>query len=314
LITRRNATLRLAAGLAVPMALAGGAAGGLTACSFSDMQDHNGVDAPSAKGLANKPRVAWVFSSGGPRGFVHVGVLKALASLKLRPDVVVGSSVGALVGSLYAAGMPVDVMENLALDLNPLSIMRMAARGDERFSGTGIADFVREQALLSMGLKASVPNAILLERLHIPSVCVAQRVADKQAVAFTHGDMGVAVQASSAVEQRFVPVTIRGQRYCDADLLVPMPVRIARAHGASRVLAVDASAHENRAPSGAERYRVTDARKRALTQPDAESADLLLHPEFGYWVRMDRAYREEAIDAGFRTTMSRAADLFDLHA
>ncbi len=286
------------------------------------MQDHNGPDAPSAQGLASKPRVAWVFSSGGPRGFVHVGVLKALAALKLRPDVVVGSSVGALVGSLYAAGMPADVMENLALELNPLSIMRMAAKGDERFSGTGIADFVRQQALASMGLAGTsssttanaTPTATLLERLRIPSVCVAQQVADKQAVAFTRGDMGVAVQASSAVEQRFVPVTIRGQRYCDADLLVPLPVRIARAHGASRVLAVDASAHEDRAPSGAERYRATDARKRALTQPDADSADVLLHPDFGYWVRMDRAYREEAIEAGFRTTMSRAADLFDLHA
>jgi NTE family protein len=279
------------------------------------MQDHNGPSAPSAQGLATKPRVAWVFSSGGPRGFVHVGVLKALAALKLRPDVVVGSSVGALVGSLYAAGMPIDAMENLALELNPLSIMRMAAKGDERFSGTGIADFVRAQALASMGATAAVePNAALLERLRLPSVCVAQRMADKQAVAFTRGDMGIAVQAAAAVEQRFVPVTIRGQRYCDADLLVPMPVRIARAHGASRVLAVDASAHEERAPSGAERYRTTDARKRALTKPDAESADVLLHPEFGYWVRMDKAYREEAIEAGFRTTMSRAADLFDLHA
>lgn len=279
------------------------------------MQDHNGPSAPSAQGLASKPRVAWVFSSGGPRGFVHVGVLKALAALKLRPDVVVGSSVGALVGSLYAAGMPIDAMENLALELNPLSIMRMAAKGDERFSGTGIADFVRAQALASMGATAAAePNAAWLERLRIPTVCVAQRMADKQAVAFTRGDIGVAVQASSAVEQRFVPVTIRGQRYCDADLLVPMPVRIARAHGASRVLAIDASAHEERAPSGAERYRTTDARKRALTKPDAESADLLLHPDFGYWVRMDKAYREEAIEAGFRTTMSRAADLFDLHA
>jgi NTE family protein len=279
------------------------------------MQDHNGPSAPSAQGLATKPRVAWVFSSGGPRGFVHVGVLKALAALKLRPDVVVGSSVGALVGSLYAAGMPIDAMENLALELNPLSIMRMAAKGDERFSGTGIADFVRAQALASMGATAAVePNVALLERLRLPSLCVAQRMADKQAVAFTRGDMGIAVQAAAAVEQRFVPVTIRGQRYCDADLLVPMPVRIARAHGASRVLAVDASAHEERAPSGAERYRTTDARKRALTKPDAESADLLLHPEFGYWVRMDKAYREEAIEAGFRSTMSRAADLFDLHA
>ena len=84
--------------------------------------------------------------------------------------------------------------------------------------------------------------------------------------------------------------------------------------GAKRVLAVDASAHVERAPSGAERYRDGDLRKRALVQPDARLADVLLHPDFGYWVSFSRDFRERAIGAGYRATMEQAARLQKLHA
>jgi NTE family protein len=110
-----------------------------------------------------------------------------------------------------------------------------------------------------------------------------------------------------------MPVVIRGERYADADLVMPLPVRLARSLGAQRVLAVDASAHEERAPPGAEEYRDGDRRKRELTQRDAEAADLLLHPDFGYWVSLSREYRERVIAIGYRSTMARAAELRALH-
>jgi NTE family protein len=83
--------------------------------------------------------------------------------------------------------------------------------------------------------------------------------------------------------------------------------------GAQRVLAVDASVHVDRAPPGAERYREGDLRKLALVQPDAAQADLLLHPDFGYWVSFSREFRERAINAGYRDTMAQAAALRELH-
>jgi NTE family protein len=89
---------------------------------------------------------------------------------------------------------------------------------------------------------------------------------------------------------------------------------VARALGARRVFAVDASAHEDRAPAGAERYREGDLRKRALVQADAAAADLLLHPDFGYWVSFSREFRERAIAAGYRDTIAQAARLRELHA
>ncbi len=290
--TRRDGLALAAAALLLP-----------AGCAIDTDRDHDDADAPSEGPLARAPRVAWVFSSGGPRGFVHVGVLKALDELGLVPGLIVGASIGALVGVLHASGRTASEIEALALDLQPWSLARVALGAEARLSGAAIADFVHEHS-----------RERLLERLRTPMVCVAQRLADGAVIGFNRGDAGLAVQASTAIEGRFTPVRIRGQRHVDADRRQPLPVRLARALGAARVLAVDASAHEDRAPPGAERYREGDLHKRALTQPDADAADLLLHPEFGYWVSLSREFRERAIGAGYRETLAAAPRLRALHA
>ena len=80
------------------------------------------------------------------------------------------------------------------------------------------------------------------------------------------------------------------------------------------MLAVDASAHEDRAPEAAQRFRQGDLRKRGLIRPDADRADILLHPDFGYWVNISREFRERAIEAGYRDTLSQAVRLRALHS
>lgn len=282
------------------LAVAGAA---LSGCALNADDDHAGPDAPEAVPLPGPVGTAWVFSSGGPRGFVHVGVIKALAELACHPDLIVGSSVGALIGALCAAGLPAAEIEALALDLQPWQLARWNPGAGERMNGSAMADLVRQHARVS-----------LLQRLPTPLVCVAQRLRDGAVVALNRGDLGLAVQASCAIEGRFTPVRIRGERLADADLRLPMPVRLARSLGAQRVLAVDASAHEERAPEGSQRYRAGDERKRALTRPDALAADVLLHPEFGYYVSFSREFRERAIAAGYRATMALAGQIKALHA
>ena len=282
----------------------------LGSCAIDPDRDHSGEDAPQAGPLPRLPRIAWVFSSGGPRGFVHVGVLKALHELGLAPDLIVGASAGALLGVLCAAGLSGRELESLALGLQPTSLIRLAGFGGtsgERFSGAAIADLVREQLLARGGSGR-------LQELPTMAVCVAYRPHDGALVPLSRGDAGLAVQASAAIPGQFVPVRLRGHLHADADGHMPLPVRLARQLGASRVLAVDASAHEDRAPPGADRYRAGDLRKRALTRPDAEQADVLLHPDFGYWVSLSREFRERAIAAGYRDTLAAAARIRAMHA
>jgi NTE family protein len=286
----RRRLLRAAA--AAPLAAA------LAACTFSPDANHQGPDAPRALALSRPVRTAWVFSSGGPRGFTHIGVLHALHELGLAPDLIVGASVGALVGALYASGLPPAAIETLALDLQPLALARVAFGGDERLSGAPVAELVRQHAAVSQ-----------LERMPIAMACVAARQRDGAAVAFTAGDAGLAVQASAAIEGRFAPVRIRGERYIDADWTQPLPVRVARALGARRVIAVDASAHLDRVPAGAERYRESDLKKKALIDADAGLADLVLKPDFGYWVSLSRDFRERAIAAGYREVMAKKGEV-----
>lgn len=278
-------------------------AAALAGCSLNPDQNHDGPDAPRAEPLRRPVRVAWVLSSGGPRGFVHVGVLQALEELQLQPDLIVGASAGALVGCLCASGMRAADIVQLALDLQPWTLGRLALGVPERLSGSAVAALVREHAHVPM-----------LEDMPVAMACVAQRRSDGVPVAFTAGDAGLAVQASAAIEGQFAPVRIRGQHYVDPDWSAPLPVRQARALGAQRVLAIDASAHLDRAPPGAERYRESDLRKKALVDADAALADLVLKPDFGYWVSLSREFRERAMGAGYRETMAQAEGLRALHA
>ena len=286
---RRNLFIPL---LAAPLAALG-------SCAWVQDIDHDGEHAPASLPLNRTFRTAWVLSSGGPRGFAHVGVLKALTELGLRPDLLVGASIGSLAACLYASGMPVAQMEKMALEFSTLGVVRPhLGSGAEKLSGLGLVDLT---------------NGLLehrrMEQLPIPVAVVAMRQDSRELTAFTRGNAGVAIQASCAIEGNFVPVRIRGQAYVDPDLGAPMPVRMARALGAQRVLAVDVSAHEDKSPAGSERYRAGDLRKRALTVPDTKAATFTLHPEFSYYVNLSQAFREAAMRAGYEQTLAQAGAL-----
>ncbi len=282
--------------------LALGIAATLAGCAFSPNRNEDGPDAPRILPLRRPVRTAWVLSSGGPRGFTHVGVIKALEVLGLAPDLIVGASVGAMVGCLCASGLRAGAVETIALQVQPMGLARLAVGQPENLSGAPIAELVRRTALM--------PE---LEQMPVAMACVAMRRSDRLSVAFTTGDAGLAVQASAAIEGRFTPVRIRGEEYVDPDWTTPLPVRLARALGATHVLAVDATVHLDTAPAEAERFRRGDLRKMALVAADAAHADLVLKPDFGYWVNLSQEFRERAIAAGYSAAMAQASALRRLH-
>ncbi|HET7401039.1 MAG TPA: patatin-like phospholipase family protein, partial [Usitatibacter sp.] len=91
---------------------------------------------------AKAPRVALVLGSGGPRGFAHIGVLKVLEEQGVRPDFIVGTSVGAMVGALYAGGYNAADLEKIAYDMSMLRFFEVGMLSGKRMSGAGIQDYV----------------------------------------------------------------------------------------------------------------------------------------------------------------------------
>ncbi len=293
------------AGASLGLLSIGGAVTCLQGCAFNTDYNFNDPESPRAESFTNLPAnaKALVLSSGGPRGFVHAGVLKAFDEIGVRPDLIVGASAGSLVGAIYACGVSGKQVAELAMNSSPFNFATLAVGGQERFSGSPLASWVNS-------LTKNQP----IETFKTRFAAVAMRASDQKLMAFTRGDAGVAVQASCAIAGVFTPVKIRGEFWLDPDLATPMPVRLARQLGAVRVISVDASAHEDKAPAGAERYRKTDLMKRNLTAPDAASADLNLHPFFGYWVSMTSEFREKTINAGYQFTLSKAKEIERLFA
>ncbi|QJR14687.1 patatin-like phospholipase family protein [Usitatibacter palustris] len=231
------------------------------------------------------PQIALVFGSGGPRGFAHIGVLKVLEAEGIKPDLVVGSSVGAMVGALYASGMQAKALEQLAMEISVLDFFEVGFVTGGPATGRTIQNFVNSRV-------ANVP----IERLKTPFVAVATRARDGELVLFNRGDTGLAVRASGATPGRFESVRIGGEAYVDGDEASPVPIRAARKLGARIVIAIDVSAYEKDTPAGAPAEWVNkDAKRAKLVALEAKDADILLHPNIGYYAGHDEAYRRRVI-------------------
>lgn len=176
------------------------------------------------------PKLALVLSSGGARAFAHVGVIEELEKAGLKPDLVVGSSGGAIVGSIYARHGSAAKLRELtrSTDWTVMFPHPILAR-----FGAG----ARSEELERM-LRGLLDGATI-ERMRIEFAAVATDLQTGDLAAFVAGDAARAVRASAAAPGRFLPAEIAGRTYADGALASPLPVQAARALGADYVIAVD---------------------------------------------------------------------------
>jgi NTE family protein len=235
--------------------------------------------------LTEKPRIALVLGSGGPRGFAHIGVMKVLEENGIRPDLIVGCSVGAMVGAISAAGMSAAELEDLSQKIKVTEFFEIGMLGLGKSTGVVTQNYVNER----IGGKP-------IEQLKVRFAATATRLRDKQLVVFTRGDTGLAVRASSANLETFQPVKIGDDYYVDGDEASPLPIRAARSLGAQVVIAVDVSAYPEDTPPGVPReWVVKDERRAKQTALEAPLADVILHPNIGYYAGHSDDYRRRVI-------------------
>jgi NTE family protein len=260
----------------------------LTGCA-DGIAEFDGPDAPSFTPYAphERPRVALVLGAGGPRGFAHVGVLNVLEESGFDADLVVGASVGAMIGALYANDTKAATIEKIALELSAARFIGISASG---FKGNGgaVEAFVAE-----------LTNAKPLDRMKRKLAVTATRRSDNTLEVFNRGNTAAATRASSATPNQFAPVRIRGVEYFDGDEAAPVPIRAARMLGAAAVIAVDVSAHVSAIPTEAPTSWSTRDRKRAaMVAAESPFADVLIHPDLGYYASISEGYRRMCIARG----------------
>ena len=183
------------------------------------------------------PRVGLALGGGAARGFAHVGVIQVLEQNGIRPDLVVGTSAGALVGALYASGKDAAELLRAAESMDEAALTDWTLPFGQRgvLRGQAVARYVSAQV-----------QGRPIEALPLPLGVVATDLATGEGILFRRGDTATAVRASSAVPGVFQPVEIAGREYVDGGLVAPVPVQYARQMGAELVIAVDISS----APQG----------------------------------------------------------------
>ena len=204
--------------------------------------------------------VALVLSGGGAKGIAHIGVLRVLDSLGVRPDFVVGSSMGAVIGAMYASGYSGRELDSLTRVVPLGSLFRTYAPRAPRSLGPLQPLVVWEQgahgfALQNASVRASEVNSLLnvamlrgnliargdFDALPIPFRAVATDLRDRSAVVLASGDLARAVRASIAIPLVFPPESIGTRVLADGGLSANIPIAIAHRAGAARVIVSDAT-------------------------------------------------------------------------
>jgi NTE family protein len=183
-------------------------------------------------GSIRRPVIGLALGGGAARGFAHIGILRTLVAHGIIPDVVVGTSIGGVVGGAYAAGH-LDTLEEWARSLQPRNILGYL---DIRLNGSGLIG----GAKLAAQLEASMGES-LIEDLPVKFATVATEVRTGHEIWLTHGRMVDAMRASYALPGIFAPVLIGDRWLVDGALVNPVPVSAARAFGAEIVIAANLS-------------------------------------------------------------------------
>jgi NTE family protein len=197
-------------------------------------RSRNGLDGRDKVGLGStrRPVIGLALGGGAARGFAHIGIVRTLVAHGIIPNVVVGTSIGAVVGGSYAAGQ-LDRLEEWARSLQPRNVFGYL---DIRLNGSGLIGGDRLAAQLETAL-----GGTLIEELPLKFATVATEVRTGHEIWLTHGRMVEAMRASYALPGIFAPVLVGDRWLVDGALVNPVPVSAARALGAEIVIAANIS-------------------------------------------------------------------------
>jgi NTE family protein len=283
---------------------------------------------PSGEQPSKRPRIGLVLSGGGARGAAHIGVLKALDRLHVPIDAIAGTSMGAVVGGLYASGMSGQEIEQAMASVDWQSAFR------DRLRRTDLGwrrkeedrDFLVNLPLGLHGRKLVIPEGLVqgekltetLRQLTLPVGtvtdfdalptrfrAVATDLETGEAVVIKDGDLTTAMRASMSAPGVFAPVEYRGQLLVDGGLTENLPVDVARAMDVDVLIVVDAGYPLQRRKDLASLPSITNQVLAILLRRDSErqlktlsSSDIVVSPELGDFSSYDFEDTLKIVNAG----------------
>jgi NTE family protein len=217
--------------------------------------------APVAKPHGGKgPSIGLALGGGSARGFAHIGVLRTLTKHGIVPDIIAGTSIGAVVGGLYAAGR-LDEFEDWA---RQLTWRRILGYLDFNIAGSGLIGGVR----LADNLTRAIAQT-RVEDLPIKLTAIATEIGTGHEIWLTRGPLSEALAASYALPGLFPPVRVGGRWLMDGAIVNPVPVSAARAAGARMVISVNLNSYLSSRGTTIQNYGADDDALAVAAQPAA---------------------------------------------
>ena len=240
--------------------------------------------------LKNNHRVALVLGGGSARGLAHLGVLKVLKREKIPVDFVVGTSVGSLIGAIYALDLP----------------LKQSIAVAEKLTWKDLNDFVLSKMGLLQGrdlekLIGETINWKRFEDLKIPLAIVTTDVEKGEEVVFTSGNLVKMIRASCSVPGAFVPVKFEGRLLIDGGIKNTVPVSVARKMGASFIIASDVGFCVRKGSVNnifQVIFQAVQIMGQELNNYQAMSADIAIRPHLGDMDQLAFHRGKEAIEQG----------------
>lgn len=273
---------------------------------------------PSAAG--SPPKIALVLGGGGTRGFAHIGVIKGLEAQGIMPDIIVGTSVGSVVGALYARGYSGFELQELFMRMEEKHVIDLNWLNLNNSNTLLNNSFALKAALFLNPIEGEALEKFInryvhdypIEKLGRKFAAVATDLHSGEMMVFRTGNTGMAVRASSAVPYVFKPVRINGRYYVDGGLVKPVPVSVAHLLGADFVIAVNISSNPQNKKIE-DRYdellQTFDITSQTINQYELQGADIVIRPDTSKIDQTNLTGRHQAVLEGEKAADAKLPEL-----